>query len=410
MDYKMAWRNIWRHPRRTLLTISAVAFASAMLIFMVSMQVGVYETMIDSTVKMSTGHLQVQAADYLEKREMRLVVPDPAAIGEILDRAPGVEAYTYRATAFSMIASGERTVGAIVVGVDPEREARVSTLETIVTQGSYLSEGDVDGALVGELLARNLKVGLGDELTVMGQGRDGSVAATLLTVKGIYKSGLAEFDRSSIQIALKTFQDVYSMRGAVHEVVAIGESLEVLPTMKQSVEAGVRDMSPEKPLVVLDWRDLAPGLYEAIWMGIVSRMIFYLILVTVVASSISSTFLMAFLERTKEFGVMMAVGTSPRRLTKVLLLESVNITLVGIAAGIVLGASVTLYFQAHGIDFTSSEEILSQFGISGRIYPRLSPISISAGPALVFVITSLAALYPALKIRGLRPVEALSHA
>ncbi len=410
MDYKMAWRNIWRHPRRTLLTVSAVAFASALLIFMVSMQVGVFETMIDSTVKMSVGHLQVQAADYLEKREMRLVVPDPAAIGEILDSAPGVEAYTYRATAFSMIASGERTVGAIVVGVDPEREARVSTLETIVRQGAYLSAGDVDGALVGELLARNLKVGLGDELTIMGQGRDGSVAATLLIVKGIYKSGMAEFDRSSIQIDLKNFQEIFSMRGAVHEVVAIGENLKALPAMKEYVEAGVRGMAPKKPLVVLDWKDLAPGLYEAIWMNIVSRMIFYLILVTVVASSISSTFLMAFLERTREFGVMMAVGTSPRRLTKVLLLESINITLVGIATGIVLGGAVTLYFQAHGIDLSSSEEILSQFGISARIYPRLSPISISAGPALVFVITSLAALYPALKIRGLRPVEALSHA
>jgi ABC-type lipoprotein release transport system permease subunit len=336
-------------------------------------------------------------------------VPDPAAIGKILDRAPGVEAYTYRATAFSMIASSERTVGAIVVGVDPEREARVSTLETIVREGSYLSKGDDDGALVGELLARNLKVGLGDELTLMGQGRDGSVAATLLTVKGIYKSGLAEFDRSSIQIDLKNFQEVFSMRGAVHEVVAIGESLEVLPAMKQSVEAGIASVAPESPLVVLDWKDLAPGLYEAIWMNIVSRMIFYLILVAVVASSISSTFLMAFFERTREFGVMMAVGTSPRRLTKVLLLESINITLVGIATGIALGAAITLYYQAHGVDLSASEEIMNQFGLSGRIYPRLSLISISAGPALVFVITSLAALYPALKIRGLRPVEALSH-
>ena len=410
MDSKMAWRNIWRHPRRTLLTISAVAFASAILIFMVSMQIGAFETMINSTVKMSSGHLQVQAADRLEKMDMRLVVPDPAAIGEILDSAPRVEAYTYRATTFSMIASGERTVGALVVGVDPEREARVSTLESIVRRGSYLSGGDSDGALVGERLAKNLRVDIGDELTLMGQGRDGSVAATLLTVRGIYKSGLAEFDRASIQIDLETFQDVYSMRGAVHQVVAIGDDLKALPAMKKHVEAGVRDLASKESLVVLDWKDLAPGLYEAIWMNIVSRMIFYLILVTVVASSISSTFLMAFLERTKEFGVMMAVGTSPRRLTRVLLLESINITLVGIATGMVLGGMVTLYFQAYGIDLSSSEEILSQFGISGRIYPKLTPLSILAGPTLVFVITSLAALYPALKIRGLRPVEALSHA
>jgi ABC-type lipoprotein release transport system permease subunit len=410
MDTKMAWRNIWRHPRRTILTISAIAFAAALLVFTVSMQFGAFETMINSTAKTRMGHLQVQAEDYYEKRDVRLVVPDSAAIGEILDGMPGVEAYTYRAVAFSMVASGERTVGAVVIGIDPEREARVSTLKKTVREGSYLTDDDFDGALVGSLLAQKLRVGLGDELTIMGQGRDGSVAATLLTVKGIYKSGLAEFDRSSIQIALKNFQDVYSMRGAVHQVVATSKTIKDIPEMKKSVQAGIEDIGPAAPLAVLDWKQLMPGLYEAIVMNIVSRLIFYLILVTVVASSISNTFLMAVFERTKEFGVMMAVGTTPRRLTKILLIESINMTLVGIAAGIVLGSVVTLYFQAYGIDITASEDIMNQFGISGRIHPRLSLFSASAGPMLVFVITSLAALYPALKIRRLRTVEALSYA
>ena len=409
IDVKMAWRNIWRNPRRTLLTICAIAFASAILVFMLSFQFGSYETMINSSVKIHTGHLQVQAEDYNDKGDIRLVVPDPTAIGRILDGTPGVEAYTYRANAFSMVSSSERTYGVIVVGIDPEREARVSTIKNVIRQGSYLSEGDADGVLVGEFLAKNLQVGPGDELIMLGQGRDGSVAATLLTVKGIYKSGLPDIDRSSIQITLENFQDVFSMRGAVHEVVVIGDSLRDIPAIKATVVAAMENTRSKRPMVALDWMELVPGLLQSIQMDLVSGMIFYLILIMVVAFSIMNTFLMAVFERTKEFGVLMAIGTTPRRLTKILLIESISLTMVGIVAGIILGCIITLYFQAHGIDFSGSSELLSQFGISGKMYPRLSVLSAAIGPALVLMITSLAALYPALRIRRLRPVEALSH-
>jgi ABC-type lipoprotein release transport system permease subunit len=156
--------------------------------------------------------------------------------------------------------------------------------------------------------------------------------------------------------------------------------------------------------------ELMPGLLEGIQLDMVSGMIFYLILVMVVAFSIMNTFLMAIFERTKEFGVLMAVGTTPKRLTKILLIESLSMTMVGIWTGILLGSILTLYFQAYGIEFEGTSEIMSEFGISGRLYPRLSLISATIGPVLVLSITFLAALYPALKIRRLRPVEALTHA
>jgi len=410
IDVKMAWRNIWRHPRRTALTISAVAFATAILVFMMSFQLGSYETMINSSVKIYAGHLQVQAKDYQEKRDMRLVVPDPAAVGKILENTPRVEAYTYRGNAFSMVSSRERTFGVLVVGVDPEREVHVSTLRKALRRGSYLTEDDYEGALLGEMLAKNLRVDIGDELTVLGQGRDGSVAATLLTVRGIFKSGLADFDRSSIQISLKNFQEIYSMRGAVHEVVAIADSLRGVPAIKRAVETGIATLATDHSLVTLDWMELMPGLLEGIQLDMVSGMIFYLILIMVVAFSIMNTFLMAIFERTKEFGVMMAIGTSPQRLTKILLIESLSMTLVGITTGILLGSALTLYFQSHGIEFAATSEIMAEFGISGKLYPRLSIISATIGPVLVLFITSLAALYPALRIRRLRPVEALTHA
>jgi len=408
IDVKMAWRNIWRNPRRSILTISAIAFASLLLVFMLSWQFGSYETMIDSAVKIHTGYLQVQAKGYNDKKSIRMVVPDPASIGNILNKTLNVTAYTFRANAFSLVSSKERTYGIIVVGIDPVREARVSTLEKLIRQGSYLSEDDTDQALVGDLLARNLKIGLGDELVVLGQGRDGSVAATVVRVKGIYRSGQDAFDRSSIHIPLKNFQDVYTMRGAVHEVVALGKSLDDLQETKKAVTAGIKKTDKKHRLVVLDWMELMPGLIEAIKMDLYSGFIFYLILIIVVAFSILNTFLMAVFERTREFGVLLAIGTTPGRLSKLLLIESTTMTIVGIVIGIIAGSLITWYFQVHGIVISGASEVMEQFGMPERIYPQLSMLSASIGPGAVLVITFLTAFYPALKVRRLRPVEAMA--
>jgi len=410
IDIKMAWRNIWRNPRRSILTILAIAFASLLLVFMLSWQFGSYDTMINSSVKIHTGHVQVQAKGYQDKRAMRLVVSDPAAVGAIFDKTEGVETYTYRANAFSLVSSKERTYGAIVIGIDPVREAMVSTLGKLIRQGSYLSAGDTDQALVGKLLAKNLRVGLGDELVVLGQGRDGSIAATVVKVKGIFDSGQDEFDRSSIHIPLKYFQDVYAMYGAAHEVVAFGKSLEYVPKIKGTVMAGIENTNKKGHLVALDWMELMPGLIEAIKMDLVSGFIFYIILIVVVAFSILNTFLMVIFERTREFGVLMAMGTTPGRLTKVLLIESASMTMVGIVLGIIAGSLITWYFQVHGIVISGASELMRQYGLPERMFPQLSLLSVSIGPGVVLVITLLTALYPALKVRRLRPVEAMRAA
>ncbi|MBW2226326.1 MAG: ABC transporter permease [Deltaproteobacteria bacterium] len=409
----MAWRNIWRNPRRTILTISAVAFASILLVFMLSFQFGSYDAMINSSVKIQTGHLQIQAKGYQDKQSIQRVVPHPDEVGEIVNSLPEVDAYTFRAKAFSLVSSKERTYGVVVTGIDPAGEAEVSTLKNSIRRGRYLSQDDQNRespqALVGKLLARNLRVGLGDELTVLGQGRDGSIAATVVKIKGIYSSGLDAFDRNAIHIPLKLFQDIYSMQGAVHQVVVVAKSLKDVSEIKKTVSAGIKNIDKKHFLTVLDWEALMPGLRQAIEMDLVSGVIYYLILIMVVAFSILNTFLMAIFERTQEFGVLMAIGTSPGRLTRLLLIESLSMTMIGIITGVVIGCLVTGYFQIHGIDISGASELLSQYGISGRLHPKLSLLSATSGPAVVLMITFLAALYPALKVRGLKPVEALTY-
>jgi len=389
------------------LTMAAIAFATLLLIFMLSWQFGSYDTMINAAVKVHTGHLQVQAEGYNEQRAMRLVVPDPAAVSRILDETPGVASYAARASAFSLVSSKERTYGVAVMGIDPEREAEVTTLKQLIRQGSYLSERDADHALVGELLTKNLRVGVGDELVLLGQGRDGSIAATVVRVKGIFSYGQDEFDRNVIYLPLPYFQEVYSMRGAVHEVAVLCISREAVPRIKQAVATGINKIDTKSTLVVLDWMELMPGLIQSIQIDLVSGLIMYVILIIVVAFSILNTFLMVIFERTREFGVFMAMGTTPGRLTRLLLLESTTLTMLGTVIGIIAGSLVTWYFQIHGIIISGTSEMMRQYGLPERIYPQLSALSIAVGAGLVLVITLVAALYPALKVRRLQPVEAM---
>jgi len=167
-------------------------------------------------------------------------------------------------------------------------------------------------------------------------------------------------------------------------------------------------MMDQDDMVVFDWMELMPGLIEAIKMDLVSGFIMYIILILVVAFSILNTFLMVVFERTREFGLFMAMGTTPGRLTKLLMMESAAMTLMGIFSGIIAGSLITYYFQIHGILIPGATEIMRQFGLPDRMYPQLSLLSLSIGPGVVLIITFLTALYPALRVRRLKPVEAMT--
>lgn len=409
IEAKIGWRNIWRNPRRSILTMTAIAFAAALLIFSLSFQLGTYEAMIENAVSMRTGHLQVQAEGYRDDGRMWQVVEDPAAVEAMLAEVPGLSAWTARANGFALLSSESRTYGGMVVGVDPESEARVSTLKNLVDEGEYLSADDPTGALIGRLLANNLKLGLGDEIVVLGNGRDGSIAATVYTIRGIFSSGQDEFDRASIQVPLKNFQDVFSMRGAAHEIAIRADSLAAAERARPLVSAKLAEIKQKRPLVVLGWDELTPGLKESITLDFVSGLAMYVMLTVIVAFSILNTFLMAVFERAREFGVLLALGARPGRLTRLLLLESSMLTLAGLAAGVLLGVAVTLFFQVHGIPLGEGiREVAQHYGIPSRLHPRLTTLSLLLGPGIVLVVTLLTSLPPAFKARGINPLKALA--
>lgn len=401
---RLAWRNLWRHKRRTWLTASAIAFAAMLLVFMITLQLGAYDMMIDTTLRSYIGQMQVQREGYKDKPQMRSTVPHATQLAAALRRATGLPSIAVRAQGFALASTAQRSYGVPVVGVEPEYEPKVSTLPHLIKEGRYLSAPNAQEAVIGVRLARNLKIRVGDELTLLGSGKDGSVAATVLPVVGIFDSGNPELDRHLVQLPLATFQDAFSMGDDAHAIVISGPSTDSIPQTKEQVAAAI---AGRPGLVVLDWEQLVPGIKQLIQTDMVQNWITYIALILIVTLSIMNTFLMSVLERTREFGIMLALGATPLRIGSEVMLESAFLTLLGLAVGVALGGGIAVYLHFTGFSFPGMREIYAQFGLPGVIHPKLSFVSFALGPAVILVFTLLAALYPALRIRKLQPVEAI---
>lgn len=401
---RLAWRNLWRHKRRTWLTASAIAFSAALLVFMITLQLGSYDMIIDTTLRVYTGEMQVQRQGYLAKPQMRSSVPQARQLAQELRRVTGYDTVAARAQGFALASSGSRSYGVPVIGVEPEYEGGVSTVPRLVRQGRYLGRGMAHEAVLGSALARNLKVKVGDEMTLLGSGRDGSVAATVLPVVGIFESGNPELDRHLIQIPLETFQDVFGMGADAHAVVVNGAGLERIGVTRAQVEAA---LPPGAGLVVLEWEELLPGIKQLIQTDMVQNWVTYIALIVIVTLSIMNTFLMSVLERTREFGVMLALGMRPFGIGLLVMMESALLTLLGLAIGVAVGGGIAVYLHFEGFTFPGMKEIYAQFGLPGEIHSKISFVSVLLGPAVILVFTLLAALYPALRVRKLQPVEAM---
>ena len=404
LGMRLAWRNLWRQPRRTWLTTGAMVFSNTLLVFMISLQFGMYGLMIDNTLQVFTGHMQVQAPGYNDDQKMRQVVPDVAVLAEDLRNALGSDTIAARGWAFGLVSSEERSYGVGVYGVEPDFEPGVSNIPGLVKEGRFLDDAEAMEIVIGSVLARNLRVGVGDELTLLGSGLDGSFAATIAEVVGIFESGVPDIDRNIAEMPLGAFQDVFYMEGAGHQVVLFADSLRDAPLLQDRVETL---LPGDEDLVVQDWDALQPGLKQAIQADMSSAFFMYGILVILVAFSVLNTQLMSVLERTHEFGIVMALGLRPGRLGRLVMLETALMGLIGLVLGAIAGSIVTSWFTANGLAIPGMEEMAIQFNLPPRMYPQVNLLTALVGPAVVFLFTLLAAVYPALRLHKLHVVDAM---
>lgn len=403
---QIAWRNLWRNRRRTWLTAGAIAFSTILLVGVVPIQFGMYEIMVDASLRVFPGHAQIQRPGYQDKPKIRNAIKDAEILAHSLRSSKKYTGVAVRAQGFALLSSGSRSYGGQVIGVEPEYEGSTSSIPGLVKQGRFLSSIDAQEIVLGSVLARNLKLNIGDEVTLLGGGKDGSIAAAILPVVGIFNSGSRDLDRFFSEIPLHTFQDIFSMGRSAHSIAVVGKTVDEQPQLLTDLNSAIAN---RKDVIVLGWEKLVPGLKQGIEMDKASGVIFLGILTAILVFSILNTFLMTVLERTREFGLMLALGSRPRGIAGLMMLESGMLTMLGLAIGTAIGSALVFWANVDGFTYPGLEDLAAQYNLPGlsRLYPQINLFNFLLGPITILVATNLAAWVPILRIRKLEPVEAM---
>ena len=401
----LAWRNIWRQPVRTTLSLIGLAFSSLLMVFMLSFQFGVYDTMKVGALGLLDGFGQFQPEGYDDDPDISRLLPNWKMLTGAA-HLDGVDFATPRATAFAIMASGDISFGAAVMGVDPVTEPQVSTLASTIIEGRYLAAGDEATIVMGEGLARNLGLTLGDTVTMLGTGNDGAVAADVLELVGIFSTGVAALDRQITQMPLARFQEDYNLGDSVNVValrsLSFNDMVKAAPALSQ--------FAAEEGAVYLPWDALQPEVRQMITLDLSTAMLMYGVMIIVVVFILLNTLYMSVLERTREFGGLMAIGMRPAQIGKMVWLELIFLSLLGAGLGIALGSGITLWIERVGINFPGLDELFKQWGITGRVYPNLSLFTATIGPSIIVTSIIILGLIPYRRIMGLEPVEAMGAA
>ena len=402
----LAWRNLWRQPMRTGLSLLSMAFAATLLVCMLSFQLGVYDTMKANALRLFDGFAQIQPAGYADDPDVRKAIAAPDRLAAMATSLSGITAATPRAASFVILANGELSYGAAVVGVDPKNEPHVSTLASTIRQGHYLTAEKPGTIVMGDALARNLKLELGDDVILLGSALDGTVAADSLKLVGVFHTGIGDLDRQVAEMPLGRFRATFAMGDKANVIALVGPSLAAVADALPSL----RRMAQPDGLAIKDWGALQPALKQAITLDFSTSMLWYVSLVVVVVFIILNTLLMSVLERTREFGMLLSIGMRSDLIGRMLWLELIFLAVLGNAGGIVIGGGVALWFQRHGIAFGGLEGLLAQWGLPGRLYPSLSLVSAFAGPLVIVFSVAIAGLVPYRRIRRIEPVAAMAAA
>jgi len=404
LELRLAWRNVWRNPRRTGLTVAATVFAVVLVMFSVAMGAGTHEKMIEDTVRVNSGHLQITGPEYLEKRTLEQYVVYDAELAARVERAAEVIGHAPRVVSFGLLSRDSATRGVAVLGVDPLREPSVTSLPGRVRRGRFLAAEGTGEIVLGERLAGVLAAELGDELLLYSVAYSLETAYELFRVVGIMKLPEANLDRSLAVISLADAQRFFVYGDRVSEVAVLIRE----PDALDSAAVALRNALDGRAAEVHTWRDSMPELEQVIFLDDASMYILLAILVIVVAFGILNTILMAVLERTREFGVVLALGLRPRAVFRIVYLESLVLASVGLVIGLAIAFPLVLWLEGHPVPLTGeSAQAMELFGVTPEIIWKLKPKNPIGSSITVLGVAVLAALYPAAKASRGQPVDAL---
>ncbi len=403
---RLAWRNIWRHRRRTLIVVLSIGATLAMMMVYDGTVAGFEQAIYGNAIKVLGGNIQVHASGYSDQPEQSplLPLPDPQAVLAAVRKQPQVVAASLRINTSGMATNREGAFGVGIVGIEPDKELPVSMIAQHVTAGRYLNPDDQDAVFIGQGLASAMGVSVGDRITLVGRAAHQQMRNRTMTVVGIYNVGLADVEKRSVYISLKEAQDLYGMTGQASEVMITLEKLGEEP----AVMAALRPLLPEYEMS--SWQTNYPDLQQAISTKSGVMNIFSVIILIIAGIGILNLLLMAVFERTREIGLMGALGMKPRQISYLFILEGALMGVVGVIFGVALGVLFNSLLGQVGIDYSQFSSVSTYMAlISGKVYPTLGLNNLVTRVPTVLIIAVLASLIPAHEASQSEPAAALHY-
>ena len=400
--FQLAWRNLWRNRRRTLISTSSVLFAVVLSLAMRSMQNGQYEYMIQSAVGLYLGYVQVHGEGYWEKRSLDQSMMVSDSVLASFASVPKVTSIVPRLESFALISKDSATKVVQVVGVDPTRENGMTGLAKRVERGEYLQSAS-EGIMLGQGLAKFLNAGVGDSIVIYGQGYHGVTAAAQIPVMAILKFPIPDLDNSTSYLSLHYAQWLLSAPDRATSIAFMIGS----PSDMKNVQSKLRNIAG-KGTEVMTWQEMMPELVQAIQADSAGGVLMLIILYVVIGFGIFGTIMMMTTERIREFAVLISVGMKRWKLIVVTSLETIIISLIGAVAGVAVGIPILVYFHLHPIPLTGEyAEVMLSYGMEPFLPFSAAPGIFVAQTAVVFGLAIVCAAYPYLIIRKLNPVAGL---
>ena len=402
---KLAFLNICRNPRRSLITVLAVSVGLAALIFLWGFSDGTNEQMRENVIRLLTGHVQIHHRGYQKSLSPELTIQDRNPLLHQIQESAEVVAVSERVKCEALIGTSEKSRGVILTGINPERETNVTDLKKYIKEGSFLTETSKREIIIGDRLAEKIELKIGDKVVVMTQAMDGTLSGFSYYVKGIFHTGSQTLDEVSAYITLDSAQELLSLENDIHEIIIRLDRRTSIPNFLKKLKRATS--TDDHGYEFSSWDEIVPEVEQwAKWSEAIIRTILVAVMI-VIGVSIMNTVLMSVFERTRELGVMIAIGTSPGRVIRLILVETFILELFGIVLGLALGYVVVMYFAKVGIAFPELERAFSRSYMSTITYTRVEPFHVFQSIITLFALTSFIGLYPAWKAGRTEPIKAI---
>ncbi len=400
---RLAWRNIWRHKRRTAIIVLAMSLTLSLMMFYDGLMNGFTDAIYGNAVKVLGGNIQVHADGYRAEVGSTPLLPltDAQAVVSAAEADPTVLAATQRINTGGLVTNREGAFAVAITGIEPEKELQVNLIGQYVTEGRNLASDDTDSILIGKGLADSMNVTVGDRVTLVGRSQHKEMRQRTMTIVGIFDLGMADIEKQTVYISLAEAQALYELTAPTEVAIFLqhlGQEDKVITALQASTTGY------EIESFQANYPDLASAIDSK--GGVMN--VFSIIIIAIAGVGILNLLLMAVYERTREIGVLGAMGLKANQIAVLFILEGTMIGLVGVVAGIILGLSLNGYLMKVGMDFGSLTQAASYMAlIKDKVYPTWGVEKLLMRASMVAIISALASVIPAIEAGRREPAEAL---